>query len=146
MNMKEDKLHAFLGKAVGDLGAAISSTLMIVGDRLGLYKALAHGPLSSTELAARTGTNERYVHEWLNNQAAGGYVDYDADTDKYSLNDEQKLCLADPDGPVDLPGAQYLVESVFHVLDRTIENFKTGKGMEWGEHHPCLFHGCERFF
>ena len=146
MNMKEDKLHAFLGKAVGDLGAAISSTLMIVGDRLGLYKALAHGPLSSTELAARTGTNERYVHEWLNNQAAGGYVDYDADADKYSLNDEQRLCLADPDGPVDLPGAQYLAESVFHALDRTIENFKTGEGMEWGEHHPCLFHGCERFF
>jgi 2-polyprenyl-3-methyl-5-hydroxy-6-metoxy-1,4-benzoquinol methylase len=146
MNMNEDKLHAFLGKAVDDLGAAVSSTLVIVGDRLGLYKALAQGPLDSAELAARTGTNERYVHEWLNNQAAGGYVDYDAGTDKYSLNEEQKLCLADPDGPVDLPGAHYLAESVFHALERTIENFKSGKGMEWGEHHPCLFHGCERFF
>lgn len=147
MNANEDRLHAFLGKAVNDLGAAISSTLMIVGDRLGLYKALAaEGPLGSAELAACTGTSERYVREWLNNQAAGGYVDYAAATDKYSLNDEQKLCLADSEGPVDLPGAQFLVESVFHALDRTIENFKTGRGMEWGEHHPCLFHGCERFF
>lgn len=146
MNASEDRLHAFLGKAVNDLGAAISSTLMIVGDRLGLYKALAQGPQDSAELAAHTGTSERYVREWLNNQAAGGYVDYDAATGKYSLNDEQRLCLADPDGPVDLPGAQFLVESVFHALDRTIENFKTGKGMEWGEHHPCLFHGTERFF
>ena len=146
MPINEAKLNEFLGKAVGDLGAAISSTLMIVGDRLGYYKELAKGPLTPAELAKRTNTNERYVREWLNNQAAGGYAEYDAASGKFSLNDEQKLCLADPNGPVDLPGAQFLVEAVFHALDRTIDNFKTGKGMEWGEHHPCLFHGTERFF
>ena len=146
MNIDADKLNAFLGKAVGDLGAAISSTLMLVGDRLGFYKALADGALTSAELAQRTGTFERYVREWLNNQAAGGYVEYDAGSGKYSLNEEQKLCLANPNGPVDLPGAYNIVEATFHALDRTVENYKSGKGMEWGEHHPCLFHGTERFF
>jgi len=146
MDIDMDKLNAFLGKAVGDMGAAISSTLMLVGDRLGFYKALADGPLTSAELAQRTGTFERYVREWLNNQAAGGYVEYNAGSGKYSLNDEQKLCLADPNGPIDLPGAYNIVEATFHALDRTVENYKSGKGMEWGEHHPCLFHGTERFF
>jgi SAM-dependent methyltransferase len=119
---------------------------MVLGDRLGLYRALAPAPLSSAELASHTGTHERYVREWLNNQAAGGYVDYDAASGKYALNPEQALCLADPHGPVDLPGAYFLVQALFHALDRTEENFRTGKGMEWGEHHPCLFHGTERFF
>jgi SAM-dependent methyltransferase len=146
MTINEAKLNEFLGKAVGDLGAAISSTLMLVGDRLGLYKELAKGPLAPAELARHTSTNERYVREWLNNQAAGGYVQYDAGSGEYSLSEEQKLCLADPNGPVDMPGAYNIVEATFHALERTIENFKTGKGMEWGEHHPCLFHGTERFF
>ena len=146
MNIDADKLNAFLGKAVGDLGASISSTLMIVGDRLGFYKALAKEAATSAELAQRTGTHERYVREWLNNQAAGGYVQYDNSSGKYSLSAEQALCLADPNGPVDLAGAQFIVEAVFHALDRTTENYKSGKGMEWGEHHPCLFHGTERFF
>jgi SAM-dependent methyltransferase len=146
MTINEAKLNEFLGKAVGDLGAAISSTLMLVGDRLGLYKELAKGPLAPAELARHTSTNERYVREWLNNQAAGGYVQYDAGSGEYALSEEQKLCLADPNGPVDMPGAYNIVEATFHALERTIENFKTGKGMEWGEHHPCLFHGTERFF
>ena len=146
MTIDEAQLNAFLGKAVGDLGAAVSATLMIVGDRLGLYKALADQPASSGDLARRTGTNERYVREWLANQAAGGYVQYDAISGQYSLSAEQALCLADPTGPVDIPGAYFIVEAVFHALDRTLENFKSGKGMEWGEHHPCLFHGTERFF
>jgi len=146
MAINEAKLNEFLGKALVDLGAAMSSTLVIIGDRLGLYKALAQSPATSTELADRTGTNERYVREWLNNQAAGGYVQYDAGTGTYSMNDEQKLVLADPNGPVDLPGAQFIIQAVFHALDRTTENFRTGKGMEWGEHHQCLFHGTERFF
>lgn len=102
-NLNQDKLHAFLGMAVADLGAAASATLMLLGDRLGLYKALAQGAATSAELAQRTGTNERYVREWLGNQAAGGYVQYDAASDSYSLNEEQRLCLADPDSPVDLP-------------------------------------------
>jgi len=146
MAINEARLNEFLGKALVDLGAAISATLVIVGDRLGLYRALAQGAAAPGELARRTGTNERYVREWLNNQAAGGYVLYDAASGLYSMSDEQKLCLADPNGPVDLPGAQFIVEAVFHALDRTTDNFKSGKGMEWGEHHQCLFHGTERFF
>jgi SAM-dependent methyltransferase len=119
---------------------------MSIGDSLGLYKALAQGPQTSAELAHNTGTNERYVREWLNCQAAGGYVEYDPAGAKYSLSEEQALCLANPNGPVDLPGASMLMQDFFHVRERAMENFRTGKGMEWGEHHPCLFHGTERFF
>ncbi|HKY89610.1 MAG TPA: methyltransferase domain-containing protein [Nevskiaceae bacterium] len=146
MSIDEGRLNQFLGKAVGDLGAAMSAALMLVGDRLGLYKALAQGPLTSAELAQRTGTHERYVREWLGNQGAGGYVEYDPATGRWSLAPEQALCLADPNGPVDIAGAYNLVEATFHALGRTLENFRTGKGMEWGEHHQCLFHGTERFF
>ena len=142
-----DRLNQFLGAAVGDLGAAMSATLMLVGDRLGLYRALAEdGPATPAELAQRTGTHERYIREWLGNQAAGGYVNYDGASGRYSLDQVQALCLADPGGPVDLAGAYYLIEATFHALDRTVENFRSGRGMEWGEHHACLFHGTERFF
>jgi 2-polyprenyl-3-methyl-5-hydroxy-6-metoxy-1,4-benzoquinol methylase len=144
--INEDKLNEFLGRAVGDLGAAMSAALILVGDRLGLYKELARGPVTAVDLAARTGTNERYVREWLGNQGAGGYVLYDAPAHTWSLSPEQALCLADPNGPVDMPGAYNIVEATFHALERTLDNFKTGKGMEWGEHHACLFHGTERFF
>jgi len=146
MSVEEQRLNAFLGKAVGDLGAAISAVLVSIGDELGLYKALATGPLTARELAAKTGTNERYIREWLANQAAGGYVEYNAASEKFSLAPEQALCLADPNGPVDVPGAYQIVRDLFHVRDRAIENFRSGKGMEWGEHHACLFHGTERFF
>ena len=141
-----EKLQAFLGKAIGDFGAAVSAVLMLIGDELGLYRELAKGKLTPAELAQRTGTNERYVREWLGNQAAGGYVDYDAKSNSYFLNEEQALCLTDPKGPVDLPGAYMLVQDLFHVRARAVENFRTGRGMEWGEHHQCLFHGTERFF
>jgi SAM-dependent methyltransferase len=146
MIVDQSKLDAFLGKAVGDLGAAISAVLILIGDELGLYRELARGALTAGQLATRTGTHERYVREWLGNQAAGGYVEYDAGTDTYSLNPEQRLCLADPNGPVDLPGAYSIVQDLFHVRQRALDNFRTGQGMEWGEHHPCLFHGTERFF
>jgi SAM-dependent methyltransferase len=146
MAVDEAKLHAFLGKAVGDLGAAMSAVLVSIGDELGFYKALANEALTPGELAKRTDTNERYVREWLNNQAAGGYVAYDAKSGKYHLEPEQALCLADPGGPVDLPGAYLVVQDLFAVRERAMQNFRTGKGMEWGEHHPCLFHGTERFF
>ncbi len=146
MGTDEDRLNAFLGHAVGDLGAAISATLMLVGDRLGLYRALAESAATPHELAQRTHTHERYIREWLANQAAGGYVSYDAATGRYSLDDAQALCLASPDSPVDLAGAYYIVEAAFHALERTTENFRSGQGMEWGEHHACLFHGTERFF
>src|SRR5688572_872691 len=146
MSVDEGRLNAFLGKAVGDLGAAISAVLVSIGDELGFYKALAGGPLTARELAERTGTAERYVREWLANQAAGGYVEYDAATQKFSLTPEQALCLANPNGPADLPGAYAIVRDLFHIRDRALDNFRTGNGMEWGEHHPCLFQGTERFF
>lgn len=146
MAVDEDKLQAFLNRAVGDLGASMSAMLVLIGDELGLYAALAEGRWTSAELAERTGTHERYVREWLANQAAGGYVDYDSATETYFLNEEQALCLADPDGPVDLPGGYSVVEDLFHVKSRAVQNFRTGAGMEWGDHHPCLFRGTERFF
>ncbi len=146
MTVNEDKLHSFLGRALVDLGGAVNAVLMSIGDELGLYRALAAGARTPDELARDTDTAERYVREWLNCQAAGGYVDYDEVTGRYSLNEEQALCLANPNGPVDLPGAALLVQDLFHVRERALENFRTGKGMEWGEHHPCLFCGTERFF
>jgi SAM-dependent methyltransferase len=146
MAINEERLNAFLGKAVGDLGAAIGAVLILVGDELGLYRELAKGPVTSTELASRTGTSERYVREWLANQAAGGYAEFDRETGRYFLTEEQALCLANPNGPVDLPGAYSIIEDLFYIKDRAIQNFRSGKGMEWGEHHPCLFHGTERFF
>ena len=146
MAVDEARLNEFLGKAVGDLGAAASAVLVSIGDELGFYKELAKGPLSPTALAERTNTNERYVREWLANQAASGYVTLDEKTNEYFLNEEQSLCLANPNGPVDLPGAYLVIRDLFHVRDRALENFRTGNGMEWGEHHPCLFHGTERFF
>jgi 2-polyprenyl-3-methyl-5-hydroxy-6-metoxy-1,4-benzoquinol methylase len=146
MALDEARLNEFLGKAVGDLGAAISAVLILIGDELGLYRELAKEPLTSQQLAQRTSTNERYIREWLANQAAGGYVQYDATSGRYSLSEEQALCLADPNGPVDLPGAYSIVQDQFHVRSRALENFRTGRGMEWGEHHACLFHGTERFF
>ena len=146
MEVDETKLNEFLGKAVGDLGAAMSATLMLVGDRLGLYRELAKGAMTSGQLAQRTGTDERYVREWLGNQGAGGYVQYDSESDTWSLSPEQAQCLTDPNGPVDMPGAYNVVEATFHALEHTLKNFKSGAGMEWGDHHPCLFEGTERFF
>lgn len=146
MAVDETKLNEFLARAVGDLGAAMSATLVLVGDRLGLYRELSNGAHTPAELARRTGTDERYVREWLANQGAGGYVEFDSASGEWSLSPEQAACLTDPNGPVDLPGAYNLVEATFHALTRTIANFTSGAGMEWGEHHPCLFEGTERFF
>jgi SAM-dependent methyltransferase len=146
MAIDETKFHEFLHKAVGDLGAAMSAVLMTIGDELGFYKELAKEALTPEQLALKTNTNERYVREWLNNQAAGGYVHYDPAKGTYNLDEEQSLCLANPNGPVDLPGAYLIVQDLFRVRDRALENFRTGKGMEWGEHDRCLFHGTERFF
>lgn len=146
MAVDVDKLNAFLGKAVGDLGASVSAVLMLIGDELGLYKALAKGPATSQKLADLTGTNERYIREWLGNQASGGYVQFDPKTNTYSMTEEQALCLADPNGPVDLPGAYMVVQDLFQIRPRAVENFRTGEGMEWGEHDACLFCGTERFF
>jgi 2-polyprenyl-3-methyl-5-hydroxy-6-metoxy-1,4-benzoquinol methylase len=147
MLIDEQKMHAFLGQAVGDIGAAMSAVLALIGDKLGLYKAMAGaGPMSVAELARKTGTMERYIREWLGNQAAGGYVVYDARTDKYTLPPEQATALADENSPFFVGGAWEVVAAVFKAEPRIAENFRTGRGLDWGEHDCRLFSGTERFF
>jgi len=140
------KLQEFMGKVVGDMGAAIGAALVTVGDELGLYRELAKGPLGSVELAKNTKTNERYIREWLNAQAASGYIMYDAKTQKYSLTPEQAMALADESSPVFAAGGFQILTAAYKAQARLIENFKSGRGMDWGEHDPCLFKGTERFF
>ena len=143
----ESKLNAFMGRAVGDMGAAMHAVLILLGDRLGLYKAMANGsPLTPAEVASRTGTAERYVREWLNANAASGYVVYDAASETYRLPPEQALALAIDDSPAFLPGAFQIVSSCFHDAGKIEQAFLTGKGVGWHEHHHDLFHGTERFF
>lgn len=146
MPLNEDKLQEFMGRALQEATATYHAALVVLGDKLGLYKALADSEgLSSAELADKTGTAERYVREWLASQTVGDYVSYDKKTNRYSLNPEQAFALADPNGP-DLPGLFCVASSVHHVGERMAEAFKTGDGVGWGEHHPILFHGVERFF
>ncbi|TBR17672.1 class I SAM-dependent methyltransferase [bacterium] len=141
------KLDAFMGKAVGDMGAALSAALVFIGDQLGLYKAMARGgPVTAQELAILTRTNERYVREWLDNQAAGGYVTYDAAAKRYTLPPEQALALAVEGSPAFLPGAYQVIMAAFKAAPRILDNFRTGQGLDWGEHDPLLFEGTERFF
>ncbi len=141
------KLEAFMGQAVTDMGAIISGPLMLIGEKLGLYKAMAHaGPLTSQEVAERAGAAERYVREWLGNQAAGGYVAYDPESDRYTLPDEHALALADEDSPFYILGVYDLIASLYADEDRIIEAFRGGEGMGWHEHDHRLFRGTERFF
>jgi SAM-dependent methyltransferase len=143
----EQKLEAFMGQAVGDLGAAISGLMIHLGDELGLYKAMAGaGPLTGTELAKKTKCDERYVTEWLNNQAAGGYVEYDGGSGRYVLPEEQALALADEDSPVFLPGGFAGIAAAWAGAAKYAEAFRTGKGVGWHEQDERLFRGTERFF
>jgi SAM-dependent methyltransferase len=143
----EAKLMDFMHKMVGDLGAAASAVLVDIGDKLGLYRAMAGaGPLTSQELADRTGTNERYVREWLSNQAASGYVTYDAASNRFTLPPEQALALAVEGSPVFLPGAFQIMATMFRDEAKILEAFRTGKGVGWHEHDGELFVGTERFF
>jgi 2-polyprenyl-3-methyl-5-hydroxy-6-metoxy-1,4-benzoquinol methylase len=147
MTLDEGKLNAFVNKAVADVGATLSSALVVIGDRLGLWKALAKdGPLTAAELAARSETAPRYVDEWLNAQAAAGYVSFDAATGRYTLPPEQAAVLADETSPAFFPGLFEVAAACWAATDRTTQNFRTGDGIKWGDHHPCLFQGCERFF
>jgi len=141
-----DKLNAFIGKFVTDLGAAVHSGMVVIGEKLGLYKALASGPMSSAELAAKTQTDERYVREWLASQAAGGYVTYNEVTNQFSLSEEQAFTLANEDSPAYLPGAFELALGSLAAVPRIADSFRTGAGMGWGEHVDGVFHGCEKFF
>lgn len=147
MTIDETKLNEFMGKVVSDVGAAMSAALVVVGDRLGLYKAMAAaGPVTSAKLAAVTKTSERYVREWLNAQAAGGYVTYDAKARTYTLPPEQAFALADELSPAACPGVFMVARAMWDAVEKTTENFRSGAGLAWGEQHACLFEGTERFF
>ena len=142
-----DKLMSFVFRSVGEVGATLNTALVVMGDKLGLYRALAGaGPLTSSELAGRTGTAERYVREWLNAQAAGGFVDYDPDTGSYTLPPEQAVALTDESSPAYLPG--FFQIALGSVLDspRVTEVARTGKGIGWHDHVSDVHEGCERFF
>jgi len=145
--INEDKMNAFLGKVVGDFGAALSSSLVYIGQKLGLYKALASsGSSTPAELAANTATTERYVREWLINQAASGYVEYDVESGRFSLSPEQAAALTDESSPFYVGGGFYVIKAMTHAVNRIEDGFKNGGGMLWGEHDPDLFVGTERFF
>ncbi len=141
-----DKLNAFIGQFVTDLGASVHAGMVVIGEKLGLYKALASGPMTATELAAKTRTDERYLREWLSSQAAGGYITYDETTNKFSLTQEQAFTLAQEDSPAYLPGAFELALGSLAAVPRIAESFRTGAGMGWHEHEDGVFHGCEKFF
>ncbi|HKD73025.1 MAG TPA: class I SAM-dependent methyltransferase [Candidatus Acidoferrum sp.] len=141
-----NKLNAFIGQFVNDLGASVHAGMVVIGEKLGLYKALAARPMGSSELALKTQTDERYLREWLASQAAGGYITYDEKTGKFSLSTEQAFTLANEDSPAYLPGAFELALASLAAVPRITESFRSGKGMGWHEHQEGVFHGCEKFF
>jgi SAM-dependent methyltransferase len=143
----EAKIEAFVHQVATDIGATVSAALVAVGDRLGLYRAMADGqPVTAAELAARTATQERYIREWLNNQAAGGYVTYDSDQDAYTLPPEHAFVLADDTSPLALAGMFLSATAVSEGRHRIAERFVDGGGVGWHEHSHDLFHGVERAF
>ena len=141
-NQLQDLLHHF----VGDLGATLAAGNVVVGHRLGLYRALATGPATPEVLAERTGCAPRYLAEWLRGQAAGGYVTHDPGTGEFSLTEEQAFALTDPEGPLYLPGAFVLALGALAAEPRITEAFRSGAGMGWHEHHQDVFTGTELFF
>ncbi len=143
----ETKLQDFVGRFAGDLGAALHQTTVIIGDKLGLYAAMGDGaPLTPAQLADRTQTDERYVREWLCAQAASGYVEYDAETERFHLTPEQAACLADRESPTFLPGAFYIAAACLKDEPALTDRFRTGDGFGWHEHDHDLFCGTELFF
>lgn len=147
MPVDQDKLQAVLERAVGDLSAGYGGVMVSIGDKLGLYRAMhGGGPLTPAEVAQRAGCSERYVREWLNSQAAGGYVDYHPVSGTYELTPEQGAVLADRESPTFVPPAWDVPASMFLDEERTIDAFRTGAGVGWGEHHPRLHHGVADFY
>jgi len=145
--INEDRMNAFLGKVVTDFGASLSSVLSYIGIKLGLYKTLAESDgLTSVELASATNTNERYVREWLVNQAAGGYVNFDPATGKYSMDAEQATALTNENSPFYVGGGFYVIKAMLNAQPRILDSFQNGGGMLWGEHDADLFVGTEKFF
>jgi SAM-dependent methyltransferase len=146
MAIDANKMNEFLGKFVGDLGATAHAGMVVIGERCGLYKALASKPMTAMELAKATGTDDRYVREWAASQAAGGYVTYDPTTQKFGMTEEQVATLAREDGPAYLPGAFELALGSLAAVPRIAESFRSGAGMGWFEHDERVFHGCDKFF
>ncbi len=145
--INEEKMNAFLGKVVGDFGASLSSVLSYIGIKLGLYNAIADSNgLASAELALKTNTNERYIREWLVNQASGGYIEYDPATKIYSMTAEQKTALTDENSPFYVGGGFYVVKAMAAAQPRITEAFQNGGGLLWGDNDPDLFIGVEKFF
>jgi SAM-dependent methyltransferase len=143
----QTKLETFVMRAIGDLSAGYGGVMVSLGSKLGLYKAMAGaGPISPNELAERTGCAQRYVSEWLNAQAAGGYVDYHAVSETYELSPEQAAVLADEDSPVYIPNAWSVPASMWFDEDKAIDAFRTGNGVAWGDHHDRLYCGVAAFY
>jgi 2-polyprenyl-3-methyl-5-hydroxy-6-metoxy-1,4-benzoquinol methylase len=143
----ENKLNEFIGRFVGDLGAVAHAATVLIGDKLGLYKAMADGtPVTAEELAERTGTDERYMREWLSAQAASGYVEYDPSTDSFRLPPEQAFALTNEYNPLFAPGGYQVATSMIKDADAMAEAIRSGKGVGWHEHHHDLYQGTERFF
>jgi hypothetical protein len=141
------KLDAVVGRLVGDVGASVTGALVVLGDQLGLYKAMADGKaVTAGELAGKTGFKERYVREWLSAQAAAEYIDYDGDTDRFSLSPEQAMAFAEEGSPAFFAGAFEIVRAMWLDEPKIADAFKTGAGVGWHEHSTCLFRGTERFF
>ncbi|MGX9993606.1 class I SAM-dependent methyltransferase (plasmid) [Rhizobium sp. Z1P35] len=141
------KLDALVGRLVGDVGAAVSGVLVVLGDKVGIFKAMADGtPMSVQDLAKKTGIKERYLREWLSAQAAADYVAYDEKTDRFSLTPEQAMVFAEENSPAFFVGAFEVVQSMWMDEPKVADAFRTGKGLGWHEHSTCLFRGTERFF
>ncbi|GAA1196719.1 class I SAM-dependent methyltransferase [Pseudonocardia alaniniphila] len=143
--MDQDKVTEFLGRFVSDLAATDAAGSVVVGHRLGLYRALAQGPATPEQFAERTGCHLRYLIEWLRGQAAGGYVGYDPATGEFSLSEEQAFCLADPNGP-NVAAAFLISLGMLRAEPRITEAFRTGAGVGWHEHHDDVAVGCDAFF
>ena len=142
-----EKLHEFVFRAVEEVGATLNTALVVMGDRLGLYRAMAGaGPLTPAELSGRAGVAERYVREWLNAQAAGGYVDYEPDSGRYTLPPEQAVALTDEESPAYLPGFFQIALGSVHDSPRIVDAARTGEGVGWHDHVHDVHEGCERFF
>jgi 2-polyprenyl-3-methyl-5-hydroxy-6-metoxy-1,4-benzoquinol methylase len=143
--MNHATLMEFLGRVTADMGATGSAGLVVIGNRLGLYRALAQGPATSVQFAERTGYDERYLREWLRNQAAGGYVSYDPSTGEFFLTEEQAFCLADPNGP-NISAGFLIGLGYLRAEPRITEAFRTGEGVAWHEHNEDVFVGCDAFY
>jgi SAM-dependent methyltransferase len=142
-----DKLMSFVFRAVDEVGATLNTALVVMGDKLGLYRTLASaGPLTPAEVASRSGCAERYVREWLNAQAAGGYLEYDPGSGRYVLPAEQAVALTDESSPAYLPGFFQIALGSVHDAPRVVDAARTGAGIGWHDHVADVHEGCERFF